>query len=278
MQYPDFEGTRALFAANRAEGLVSAEFAVVADRTRAIQTREEGSLRIRFPATRGDAQEAVLVNTAGGMAGGDHFTINLDIAAGAKLAVTTASAEKIYRSLGPASRFNVTAHLADDAELTWLPHETIVFNCARLERRIDVTLAATAMLLFAETVVFGRISMGEIVAEGDFSDRWRIRRNGRLIFAENFRLEGAIAAGLRETAIAKGQAALGTLLLAPGDEEKAGAAHASLTKCQGEIGISAWNGIIVARFMAADGATVRHDLSCVLRTLGDAALPRLWLN
>ena len=176
-----------------------------------------------------------------------------------------------------------------------LPHETIVFDRAGLERTVNVTLAPTAALAFAEIVVFGRAAMGETVAGGYFSDRWRIRRGGRLMFAENFRLDGAIAARLQETAIAKGGSAIGTLLLVPGDEEMAATVRAAangavpdgadgldggagLAGCRGELGISAWNGIAVARFVAADGASLRHDLVLVLRALGRHVLPRLWQN
>jgi urease accessory protein len=272
------EGARALFAANRAEGRLSIELAATSGETRAARTREEGSLRVRFPANHGGAPEAVLVNTAGGMAGGDRFTIDLDIGPRARLTVTTASAEKVYRSLGPASRIDVTTNLADDAELTWLPQETILFDRASLMRRVDVAMAPTAKLVFAETVVFGRTAMGESVAEGLFFDCWRIRRGGRLVFAENFSLDGAIAASLRETAVANAQVALGTLLLVPGNDEAATALRAASADCRGELGVSAWNGITVARFAAADGATLRHDLIRVMTAQGGATLPRLWLN
>jgi urease accessory protein len=297
------EGKSAIFAANRAEGRVSLAIAATACGIRCTSSREDGSLRVRFPSACAGAPEAVLVNTAGGLAGGDRFAVDLDLGPGARLTVTTASAEKVYRSLGPAARADVTANLADGAELLWLPHETILFDRARLERTVDVTLAPTAALAFAETVVFGRAAMGETVAQGHFSDRWRIRRGGRLIFAENFSLDGAIAARLREAAIANGHSAIGTLLLVPGDDEMvaavraaakgaaagaAGAAGAERAEgaaagaeraegCRGELGISAWNGIALARFAAADGAALRHDLALVLRSLG-RTLPRLWQN
>ena len=63
-----------------------------------------------------------------------------------------------------------------------------------LTRRIDVDLAPTdASLLMAEAVVFGRAAMGEAMQQGLLADRWRVRRGGRLVFAETVRLDGAIA-------------------------------------------------------------------------------------
>jgi urease accessory protein len=268
----------ATFAANRAHGRVSLALAASPGGVRRTASREEGSLRVRLPSACADAPEALLVNTAGGVAGGDCFAVDLALDAGARLVVTTAAAEKVYRSLGTCSRFDVTATLADGAELTWLPQETILFDRARLARTITISLAPTAKLLLAETVVFGRAAMGETVREGVFADRWRIRRDGRLIFAENFRLDGPVSARLSEAAVAGGRAALGTVLIAPGDDAAAEAVRAGAGAFRGEVGVSSWNGLALARLAAHDGAALRHDLMVLLTALGRRALPRIWLN
>ena len=267
-----------IFAANRAEGRVLLGVAARDGATRRTSTREDGSLRVRFPGACAGATEAVLINTAGGIAGGDGFAVDLDLETDARLVVTTAAAEKIYRSLGPDSRFDATVTLAEGAELLWLPQETILFDRARFTRNVDITLAPSATLLFAETVVFGRTAMRESVLEGHFTDRWRVRRCGRLIFAENFHLDGPIADRLNEAAIAGGNAAVGTVLLVPGDGATVAAVRAVTEQFRGEFGISAWNGIALARLAAADGAALRHDLVIVLSALGRSALPRIWLN
>jgi urease accessory protein len=220
----------------------------------------------------------VLVNTAGGIAGGDRLSVDLTLDAGAQLVVTTAAAEKIYRTLGPDACIDVTATLADGAELIWLPQETILFDHARLARTVTIALAPTATLLFAEMIVFGRAAMGETVREGHFSDRWRVRRDGRLIFADNFRLDGPIADRLTKAAIAGGRAAIGTVLIAPGDDDAVAAVRAASEQFRGEVGISAWRDIALARLAAPDGAALRHDLVVLLSALGRPALPRIWLN
>jgi urease accessory protein len=268
----------ATFAANRARGRVAVTLARAQRGLRRTASREDGALRIRFPAACADAPEAVLLNTAGGMAGGDHFAVDLALEAGARLVVTTAAAEKVYRSLGTEARLDVTASLADGAELTWLPQETILFDRARLLRTITIALEADARLLLAETVVFGRTAMGETVREGVFADRWRVRRDGRLIFAENFGLDGAVGDRLREAAVAASRTALGTVLMTPGDEAAADAVRSASGTFQGEVGVSAWNGIVLARLAARDGAALRHDLVVLLSALGRRALPRIWLN
>jgi len=272
------DANQATFAANRAVGRVSLAVAATPGATRRTKTREDGSLRVRFPNACAGAVEAVLINTAGGITGGDRFTVDLALDAGAQLTVTTAAAEKIYRSLGPDACVDVSATLKDGAELTWLPQETILFDRARLARTITIALAPRAKLLLAETIVFGRSAMGETVHEGSLADRWRIRREGRLIFAENFRLDGPVADRLNEAAVAGGSTAVGTVLMAPGDDAAVAAVRAASGQFRGEAGISAWNGIALARLAAGDGAALRHDLVVLLSALGRRALPRIWLN
>jgi urease accessory protein len=120
--------------------------------------------------------------------------------------------------------------------------------------------------------------MGETVAESALFDRWRVRRGGRLVHAEALRLEGAVAEQLARPAIAKGCAALATVLVVPGDEAIAGTVRALGDGFRGEVGISAWNGFAVARLCAGDGAALRHDLVRVLTAVRSSALPRLWSN
>jgi urease accessory protein len=272
------DATGEMVAANRAQSRVSLTVADHDGTARPRYLAEEGSLRLRFPEACAGAQEAVLINTAGGIAGGDKLTIDLALEERARLVVTTASAEKIYRSEGAPASLAVTATLAEGAELTWLPHETILFDRARLVRLFDIALAPSARLLFAEAVVFGRSAMGETVREGLFADCWRVRRDGRLIFAESFRLDGAIAERLAQTAVAAGQIALATVLAVPGDDATTEAVRALAGAFRGEAGISAWNGMALARLAAPDGAALRHDLALLLAALSRAPLPRLWLN
>jgi urease accessory protein len=122
----------------------------------------------------------------------------------------------------------------------------------------------------------------ETVRDGHFTDHWRVRRDGKLVFAENFRLDGAIADRLDEAAVAAGHVALGTLLMVPGDDAAVAAVRAVTAQFRGDAGISNWGssrgGIALARLAAPDGAALRHDLIMLLSALGLAPLPRFWLN
>ena len=210
-----------IFAANRATGHIALGVAESAGRTRRTRVHEDGSLRVRFPNAPADRLEAVIVNTGGGMTGGDRFAVEIALGAGARLVAGTAAAEKIYRSTGPDAEMDVTFDIGEGAELSWLPQETILFDRARLARRIDVELADGASLLMAEAVVFGRAAMGEAMAQGYFADRWRVRRAGKLIFADSARLDGDIAAKLGQPAAAGGGIAIATVLIGAGRRRQA---------------------------------------------------------
>jgi urease accessory protein len=246
--------------------------------TRRRHLHESGSLRVRFPSPEAEGLSAVFVNTAGGVAGGDRFDIDIAAGEGSRLSVTTAAAEKIYRAQGPAAQINIALKAADGSRLAWLPQETILFDRARVARRIDIDLAENASLLLCEIVVFGRAAMGERMLHGEFVDRWRMRRGGRLVFAETIRLDGDIGEKLARPAIAKGGAAIGTALIVPGDQALVERIRELSESFGGEVGISSWNGFAMARFCAQDAAKLRTDMMAVLSRASGSALPRLWLN
>jgi urease accessory protein len=268
-----------IFAGNRALGRIALSVAAAADGSRRRRVYEAGALRVRFPNVAGKgALDAVIVNTAGGMTGGDRFDIDIAVEAGARLTVTTAAAEKVYRSLGPDTRIGIKLDVGQGAALAWLPQETILFDRVRLRRSIDIEAAPGARLLLAEGIVFGRSAMGETVTQGHCSDHWRVRCGGKLVFAESLRLDGAMAQRLAEHAVTAGGVAVASVLKLPGGDSDAAAVRAMASDFAGEVGISAWNGLAVARLVAPDGAALHHDLIGVLTALSDGPLPRLWLN
>jgi urease accessory protein len=266
-----------IFAANRAVGHVALSVKTVGGKTRRAHVHEAGSLRVRCPGAPAKELEAVIINTAGGIAGGDRFALDIAAGQGTRLVVTTAAAEKIYRTLGPDSTVDVKLDVAAGATLAWLPQETILFGRARLTRSIEADLAPDAQLLLAEAIVFGRTGMGETVEEGALFDRWRVRRGGKLIYAEGVRLDGAVAQRLGDPAVAKGGVAIATVLIVPGNDETVQAVRILQDQFIGEVGASTWNGIAAVRLCAADGAALRHDLVHVMTAMrGD--LPRIWTN
>jgi urease accessory protein len=271
-------GASATFAANRAQGAVRFDVVLKGGVTRRGDLHESGSLRVRFPSPEAEGLSGVFVNTAGGIAGGDRFDVDIAAGEGSRLTLTTAAAEKVYRAAGPAAQLNIALKAERGAHLAWLPQETILFDRARIIRRIDIDLAEDASLLLCEIVVFGRTAMGEKMLHGEFVDRWRLRRGGKLVFAETVRLDGDIGEKLARPAVANGGVAIGTALIVPGDEALVERIREASETFGGEVGISCWNGFAMVRFCAQDAARLRADMMAVLGRASGVALPRLWLN
>jgi urease accessory protein len=134
----------------RARAEARASFARVGARTEPERLFETGGLRWRFPRSSTPC-EAAIVNTGGGVAGGDSYSVSLTLSEGAEVEATTPSAERIYRSDGPAAAITTRLVLKPRARLFWLPQETLMFEGARLERPV----ARQAGYIMAETLVFG---------------------------------------------------------------------------------------------------------------------------
>jgi urease accessory protein len=265
----------------RARGEARAVFSRIGAASKPARVFESGGLRLRFPNAAGPC-EAVLVNTGGGMAGGDRAAIELTLADGADVLATTQSAEKIYRAENEAAEVETRLTLGAGARLSWLPQETILFDRARLERRLEADVAPDATLLAIESVVFGRLAFGETEIAARFRDRWRIRRGGKLAFAEELRIENAGAA-LRRPAVGSGARAIASFLfMAPDAEaalEKIRAAFDESNDGEGallESGASLLDGFVVARALSRDPARLRRCIIAVMMALRGLAAPRVW--
>ena len=235
-------------ASIRVTGAVEARFAIGHRGTRIADLSETGGFRLKFPEQERDECEAVLVNTGGGLTGGDRFQLDVTAKKAATLLITTQSAEKIYRSSGPETTLDTRLTLAEGASLAFLPQETILFSGARLRRVLAVDMAEDARLLAAESVIFGRSAMGEVLASGSFRDRWRIRRDGKLIFAEDVRLDGSMHETLKRKAIGDGARAIATILYAaPEAEARLDAIRDHLSAAQCETGAGAFPGLLIVR-------------------------------
>ncbi|WP_437372321.1 urease accessory protein UreD [Inquilinus limosus] len=240
---------------------------------------QEGCAKARFPRREAGAfAGAVLLNTAGGMTGGDRLRQAIRWGEGTAATVAGQAAERIYRSLGDAARIETRLTVESGAVAEWLPQETILFDRARLDRDLQVDLRGDATFLGVEAIVFGRAAMGEVVRRGGLRDAWRIRRDGRLVYADALAVDGDPAAALDRPGLGRGARAVATLLYAaPAAEELVDALRAALAGAQGLAGASAWNGILVARFAAPDGAVLRRDLISALGVLrAGRPLPRVW--
>jgi urease accessory protein len=260
----------------RARAEARASFARVGARTEPERLFETGGLRWRFPRSSSPC-EAAIVNTGGGVAGGDSYSVGLTLGEGAEVEATTPSAERIYRSDGPAASIATRLVLKPRARLFWLPQETLMFEGARLERRLEVDTSGEAAFVVAETLVFGRLAMGESQIDATLRDSWRVRRDGRLVFADETRLEHA-GATLERKAVGRGARALSTIVAsAPDIEARLPDLRAALDAAGSDIesGASAFDGLIVVRLLGPSSDRLRMGLIASIVALGGRK-PRLW--
>jgi urease accessory protein len=230
---------------------------------------ESGPLRVRFPRLREDRLEAILINTAGGIVGGDRLEFQVETREDASLTITSQAAEKIYRSNGLTSRISVSLKAEAGSELFWLPQETILFDRARVEREIDADVSSEGSLAICEAIVFGRDAMGEKVARGLLRDRWRIRRGGKLIFADALTLDGDIKTTLNRVATMNGRIAMATMVIVSRDATgKLDAVREALNGEGIEAGASAFDGMLVARILAEDSIALRASVLSALEAAG----------
>lgn len=237
---------------------------------------QQGCAKLRIPKGRDRSiLEAVMINTAGGMTGGDRLAWTFEAGPGTKLTITSQACEKVYKSVGGIARTDATIRAMAGSTLAWLPQETILFDRCAFQRTIDAEIDTGAEALFIEAMVFGRRSMGEIVRMGDIRDRWRIRRNGRLIHAEEFRVHGNVDEILSGSATSGGRVAVATLLLLSFSAE---ARLADIRDVVGdEGGVSCWNGKLLARIVTQDGYQLRKRLCSLVTLLNPGAmLPKVW--
>jgi urease accessory protein len=252
-------------------------------RARAAELYQQGAMKARLPRVHDGAMgEVVLLNTAGGLTGGDRLDVAVRARPGVAAVVTTQASEKVYRARDGVAEVASRLDIAAGARLEWLPQETILFNRGRLRRSLEVHLAGDAGLLALEPVVLGRTAMGERVEEGLFADAWRVWRDGAVLYADALRLEDDIARRLAGRATLAGWRGFASGLLVDVD---AGARLDALRDAFAEIeaampvlaGASLVNGNLVFRIAAADGSGLRAAAIAALHVLrAGAPLPRVW--
>jgi urease accessory protein len=258
-------------------------------RTRLAHLYQRSPLRVLFPEPEdGEATTAVLVTTSGGLVAGDRLGVAVEMEQGAAAHLTTAAAEKIYRSAGATTIINQRLRLAAGACLEFLPQETIVFDAARVRRATIIELSRGAGFLGGGIVVFGRHAYGETFAQGLLRDAWEVYRDGALVWGDALHLDGDIAAIIADPACLAGAAACATLILAPPrggprdfiDGARAAQQRSASAGLRGGVTVVA--GLLIARWLGPDALALRRAFADCAGHLRAAAfglprrLPRLW--
>jgi urease accessory protein len=252
--------------------------------TRILDVFQRSPIRIMFPRVgRSAVEEAVFINTAGGVAGGDRLETDVTALADASIAVTSQAAEKVYRALNEPARIVTKLTACGAAKLAWLPQETIVFNCSRLSRKTEIALSPEAELLALEWLVLGRAAHGEGLVGGYITDSWRIRIDGRLIWADSFRVTGEVYSHLQKCALLANCRAVGTLVyFGPQLDRRLEFLRQVAAALECHCAATSVGGLIIVRF----AASAAYDLKLALRSCldqfsgelgpGPFRVPKMW--
>lgn len=263
----------------RARGRASISTKQRDDQTRLDTLFQDGCCKIRLPNTHSASLEAVFINTAGGITGGDHMQWEADVASKGHLVVTTQACERSYRSTGEVAQVETRLSVGVNAHIDWLPQETILYDGSKLDRRLNADLADGATLTAIESVLLGRDAMGEDARDALLRDNWRITRNGRLLHAEATTLS-AKKAERDGISLLAGNKAFATILHVAARSDRADALLRKVRNAfpqDRSIAASANGQRLVIRAMAESGLALRRMIVPVLIELtGAGSLPRLW--
>ncbi|WP_137131728.1 urease accessory protein UreD [Rhizobium sp. FY34] len=263
-------------APQRARGKGRLVTKYLAGRTRIAELFQEGCGKIRLPETFDSSLEAILINSSGGLTGGDRLEWGLRAGPGTQVTVTTQANEKIYKASADTALLSSHIEVGAGARVAWLPQESILFDRASLTRELSVDLAEDAEFLAVEAIIMGRTAMGERAENGLFRDRWRVRRAGRLIHAEEMRFEGEIASLGERSAVLSGKVAYATVFYT-GAQAEAFLPRLRNILSGGYSGASHWQDKLVVRIAAEDGFALRKILVPVISLLRNGApVPKVW--
>src|SRR5262245_71755 len=245
---------------------------------------QQSPLRVIFPRIDGaEAKEAVLVNTGGGIAGGDRLECGVTAMAGASIAVTSQTAERVYRALDQPARILTKLKVGGGAKLAWFPHETIVFNWARFHRQTEVEILPGSELLALEWLVFGRAAHGEQMVGGEICESWRVKREGRLIWADSLRISEEIFPHLNRKALLSNCKAIATLIYFGTQlDERLELMREISRSFDCLCGVTLVAGLIIVRLAAEEAWTLKLALRALLQQLstefgdGPFRVPRMW--
>lgn len=261
---------------------LSLGFANDAGTTRLIERSHFGPLRIQkalYP-EHPSVCHAIVVHPPGGVVGGDQLTLKVHVGTTAAALIATPGAAKWYRANGYVSSQDIHLNAALAASLEWLPQETIFFNGAQVKLATTVELAADATYLGCEILCFGRTASGEQFDHGSIRQHTTIRRDGKLIWFEQGRIDGGDA--VMHSPLGLAGATVSATLLACGKNLSA-AALTSLREALGaEVGVTQMKSVLVVRYLGTTSEVARRIMLTAWQHLRPAMLqreaitPRIW--
>lgn len=256
------------------------------NKTKLIQSRNQAPLKIQRPFyPEGESIcHSVILHTAGGIVGGDRLSCNFHLQPDAKALITTAAANKIYRSNGLQARQNIDIKIDNRACLEWLPQETIVFNGANFRQEIRIELADEANFIGWEITRFGRTARKEKFVRGEWRSHFEIWRNNKPLWIDRQYLPGSEEIFHSPHALA-GKPIVGTLVYIgqPVSTEIVQQARNLFIPPSSSYGVTRLENGLLCRYRGDSTTEVRNWFISVWQLLRmsllnrDRCLPRVWM-
>ncbi len=262
----------------RARGCLDVSFVGVRGETTLSNLHQSGSLKALIPKSFGSGKETIIINTGGGIVGGDQFLLSIDGGNNTETWITSQASEKVYKSTSDMSRVEMDLTLGSNSSSYWCPQEMILFDGSKLSRSMNFNVESTSNLLIVENIIFGRIASGEFITNCYFSDQWRVRRNQKLVLAENFLFTGSDSLN--------GKANLGNnncvctiIYVSSHSEGYLAQVREIMTEIRIVGGASSWNNCLVVRLVAEDPCIIKHFTTILLKLFSNQkqSIPRVWL-
>jgi urease accessory protein len=229
---------------------------------------------------------AIVVHPPGGIVGGDALSIVTKVGDNASAFITTPGAAKWYKANGKHSSQKIELEVGANASLEWLPQETIFFDHADVRLEQSVSLQKDATYIGCDILCFGRTASGESFGSGRISQRYAIKREGKLIWYE----QGALLADSSDmqSPLSLGGKTVCATLIAAGKQIPAALMNTireeadAIASQPNSFGISQLKTVLVARYLGDSSEEARQIVARVWQLLRpallarDAVIPRIW--
>lgn len=196
-------------------GTLSLDIERRAGKSLATRQFHDGALRILRPHYLDDSGQVcyVVINPGGAYLGGDKYLIEVAVARGADLLLTTQSATKIYRTPNNRAEQHMHVHLAANARLELLPDPLIAYREASYGQVTSVEMDPTASLVMAEVVTPGWSPDGRLFRYDEVRMRNEISIGGRLTVLDNLLIRPGVGSPVDSMCFMGRHTHLGSLLV-----------------------------------------------------------------
>lgn len=166
------------------EGFASSLLAVARSRDRSVVTRARSvaPLRLLAPASPGGAAWVYQSSLGGGFVGRDAIALDVDVAAGARLFLTSQASSKVYRRA--VSRCRLDASVGEAGVLVAWPDPIVCFAGAAFDQHQRFQLARSAGVIAVDAWTAGRLARGECWAFERLALRTELAIDGTDVLAD----------------------------------------------------------------------------------------------